>query len=72
MAKPISFRPTQENLEILNKIEYDSDFDRTGFINRSIKAFFPNLKKIQELERENGSQERLKAVNDFSMNGIFE
>jgi hypothetical protein len=72
MAKPISFRPTQENLEILNQIEYDSDFDRTAFINRSIKAFFPNLQKIQELERENGSQERLKTVNDFSMNGIFE
>jgi hypothetical protein len=71
MAKPISFRPTQENLEILDNIEYDSDFDRTAFINRSIKAFFPNLQKIQELEGQNGSQERLKVVNDFSMNGIF-
>jgi chromosome segregation ATPase len=68
MAKPISFRPTQENLEILNQ----TSLDKSEFINRSIKCYLPNVEKIKELERVNRSNEQLQTVNDFSISGVFE
>jgi hypothetical protein len=71
MSNPISFRPTKENLDILNKAESDYDFDRTSFINRCIKNFLPNLDKIKELESTSRSQERMDKFRDFSMSEIF-
>ena len=73
MAKPMSFRPTEKNLEIFNEIgAVNPDFDRTMLINRSINFFFSNADRIQELESANRSQDRIKEAHEFSLNAIFQ
>ena len=71
MAKPISFRPSQENLEIFNELEENSNFDRTGFINKAITNFLPFLDKIKKIESEKRSQESMKNAYDSQMSGFF-
>jgi hypothetical protein len=65
-SKPTTFRPTQENLEILNRKVNNSIFDKAGFINYLIESYHPNLAKMQELEQANRTHERIKNANEFA------
>jgi predicted nuclease with TOPRIM domain len=73
MANPISFRPTEENLEILNEREaINPNFNRTNFINRSINCYLTNLNRIQEFEGVKRSHVQNNTAHEFSMNALFE
>jgi seryl-tRNA synthetase len=73
MTNPISFRPTEENLEILNEREaINPNFNRTNFINRSINCYLTNLDRIQEFEGVKRSHERNNTAHEFSMNALFQ
>ena len=73
MAKPMSFRPTEKNLEIFSEIgAVNPDFDRTMLINRSINFFFSNADRIQKLESANRSQDRMKEAHEFSIKAIYQ
>lgn len=73
MTNPISFRPTEENLEILNEREaINPNFNRTNFINRSINCYLPNLDRIQEFEGVKRSHVQNNTAHEFSMNALFE
>jgi chromosome segregation ATPase len=73
MTNPISFRPTEENLEILNEREaINPDFNRTNFINRSINCYLTNLDRIQEFEGVKRSHVQNNTAHEFSMNALFE
>jgi TolA-binding protein len=73
MTNPISFRPTEENLEILSEREaINPNFNRTNFINRSINCYLTNLNRIQEFEGVKRSHEQNNTAHDFSMNALFE
>lgn len=65
-SKPTTFRPTQENLEILNRKVNNSSFDKAGFINYLIESYHPNFVKMQELEQVNRTYKRMKEANEFS------
>ncbi len=73
MTNPISFRPTEENLEILNEREaINPNFNRTNFINRSINCYLINLDRIREFEGVKRSHEQNNTAHEFSMNALFE
>ena len=73
MTNPISFRPTEENLEILNEREaINPNFNRTNFINRSINCYLTNLDRIQEFEGVKRSHVQNNNAHEFSMNALFE
>jgi predicted nuclease with TOPRIM domain len=73
MTNPISFRPTEENLEIFNEREaINPDFNRTNFINRSINCYLTNLDRIQEFEGLKRSHVQNNTAHEFSMNALFE
>ena len=73
MTNPISFRPTEENLEILNEREaINPNFNRTNFINRSISCYLTNLDRIQEFEGVKRSHVQNNTAHEFSMNALFE